>query len=98
MPIEHRFQYDQQIKDNERGIYFCDIDLSYQDKKVLIKDVVFAMSGQDRVLKDILRQNHLKSIGFKEMKNSKQVIHLKVIVKVYLSDVLPKVYEQWKIS
>lgn len=98
MPIEHRFQYDQQIKDNERGIYFCDIDVSYQEKSVTVKDVVFAMSGQDRTIRNILKEGYLKSINFKEMKNQKQVIHFKIKVKVFLSNVHQNVYDQWKTS
>lgn len=98
MPIEHRFQYDQQIKDNERGIYFFDIDVSYQEKSVTVKDVVFAMSGQDRTIRNILKEGYLKSINFKEMKNQKQVIHFKIKVKVFLSNVHQNVYNQWKTS
>ena len=92
MAVEYRWDIASEI--TEKGIYFADLKVSHKDYSVK-KEIVFARYSKDHTFSQFWREHKLSQFGIRENNTAKQVVHIKVSIKVYLSDVNIHTYNRW---
>lgn len=92
MAVEYRWDISPEI--TERGIYYADLKVTHKDISIK-QDIVFSRYSKEHTFNKFWREHKLSQFGIRENNTAKQVVHMKVTVRVYLSDVSKDTYERW---
>ena len=93
MAVEYKIDIDSGI--TERGIYYADLKVFYQNISIT-KKIVFSRYMKEKSFNDFWKEHKLSEFEIKEKSTSKQIVHQKVTIIKYLGDVNIHTYNSWK--